>query len=306
MFFVVFVIFVFSFFRAEHGYTTGMTLLGDMSPAARKSVLAVSMLVVLLLITGAAWLLSRTAGGPRPGEQWYLLEEGNVPIGWRVVARTEDKDGPHGYDVIGRPRTEGRETLMHWSRWRLNARAKQGVYFSFIPLGQGPEGQIVYQQTDIKYGAGRVIITQTTPTPVGPRGLQRVVDVDAKYLPEGTLWPAIAEAAKKGEKAAHKMVQDDVMDLINVAMEPLEKQSLMVQGASVSVTPVKVSLADDRGNALGEALYFVADDGAIVRIQLAAEGLSQIYDRVDYAAITQRFPRAPSDRTRALRQQDLP
>ncbi len=147
-----------------------MTLLGDMSPGKRRSILAVCMLAVLLVMTAAAWLITRTRGGPRPGELWYeVLDANGQPVGWRALGRTTGAEGARGYDVFGHPAAGGGSTRMQWSRWALNAPATQGSYFSFVPAGLRPDGQIVYQMTRIKFNAGRVIIAQEaimlTPTP---------------------------------------------------------------------------------------------------------------------------------------------
>jgi hypothetical protein len=278
-----------------------MTPFANMSPLARRSVLAVSMLIVLLIMTAAAWLLTRTRGGPRAGEQWYLITDANgQTVEWRVVSRTVQKAGSAGYDMVG----SGSENapVAQWTLWRLNSAQDQGAYVSSIFAETGPGDQPLYEETAIIYQDGVIVVTKRIPSPAGliavpPRELAAPKD----YLPEGSLWQEITTAASQHEAQERSMVWDKTLTFIRVSIQPQEPRPLLVNGSSITVTPVLVQY--NRGTS---ETYMVAPDGTVARIETGSNGRRLIFRSVPFETILQHFPSAAADRTRVLRQRNLP
>ncbi len=282
-----------------------MAIFSDMSSGARRVVLSITMLVILLLLTGAAWLITRTRSGSRPGEQWYLVLSGSEEsLGWKAAARSSTQQGSNGYDVLNPVRGDGSEGI-EWSQWRLNKDATQGLYFSYVPKGKLRNAQVVYQVTTVSYQGDRVLVTQRKPVGGVVLKSERAFLVDENYLPEGTLQPAIVRVARSGKAEQRTKVADEIMALVDVSLEPQEFQELSVGRSKVSVKPVRVTQSLN-GQPFSEDDYFVDSDGEIIRVQNLSHEAKEIYQLVDYQLILQKFPEAPGERSAALSHRGLP
>lgn len=216
------------------------------------AVIAVIMLVVLLLSTGAAWLLvarrgqaaetgsaivqtirERTLGSfwPRPRVQWYLRSEDDQPSGWHLSIIRPSGNFYHGLEISYILTPSGPRVT--WERWQLTHDISAGAYRAGI-YRPDTNAQIVDTTIDYKDGQvtvqqGRELTYSQSPAPLN-------------YLPEGTLHLACLLAGKQGSKAYFKLVFNEKppigerIDFGTIAAKPVDLGPYRIEAAQTGAS----------------------------------------------------------------------
>jgi len=272
----------------------------NMSQSARRSALAVIMLVILLLGTGIAWMIVAARSAVREGETWYLIARNGKPLGWRVIQRESAAGGGEtGYDIsyLG----DGSAVII-FGRWRLNADATRGRYVSERAGIQGAR-MTPPNITRISYDHPMVRITREFP---GGILIGEPQKIDESYIPEGKLLPVIVEVAGTGRAFDGEIVDDRQGRLVLIAVEPEDCVSREVEGSSVQLAAAIVRWPAGDSKTLS-VRYLVADDGGIVLIEhIDAEGkVVRTTTRASLDAIRKHFPNAHQTRSAMMREDPL-
>ena len=275
-----------------------MDFFANMSPRGRRSALAVGMLAVLLLSTAAAWLITLGRSGARPGEQWYLIRGvDGTPVGWEVFQR--DADDRQGYHIVG-----GRQSPPLASRWRLDADPTVGRYVSSVPIAANRRG-VVYQVTAIGYDGKTVKLRQYNAVGAARGQVRTVLQwVDDSYIPEGRLREVVAEVARSGEQVLRTIVNDDQLQVVPMTLSPGEDVQRVVGGTARTLTPVEVAYELKATDGPSSRYYVAADGSILLQEQITGDAVTGIVELLTGEAVTDSFPSAPAERTRALRALD--
>jgi len=265
-----------------------MFLASDNSSTAKShfGLIAAVMLVVVLLSTGAAWLLvarrgqSAEAGAaivqtirertlasfwPRPQVQWYLMSKDEQPFGWHLWIVRPAGDLYHGLEITYVHTQAG--TRIVWERWQLTHDISAGAYRAGTFR---PDTQSQIADTVINYKDGQVAVQQTegqayAQSPAPPN-----------YLPEGTLHLACLLAATQGSKAYFRLVynesatEGDKVDFTPISVKPADIRPYRIQGAQAGVT-----LRAWVGQRRDQVLLFDKSDQLIATIP-SGEGVLQM------------------------------
>lgn len=185
----------------------------------RRSLLALAMLAVLLLSTGAAWLLTRAAGtranagaeivkairgkglasywGTAQRTEWMLVYANENVIGWRVEQQRPDEEGYAGGEVEVAVQG-GQVAAQAMSNWHLGDDVRTGSYLSNMASVNGK------RITQIRLGEGKVMVRQQPAT-----GTAQAASAEpANYLPEGTMMLAALLVAQRGLDAQFATIDD--------------------------------------------------------------------------------------------------
>ena len=235
----------------------------------RRSLLALTMLVVLLLSTGAAWLLTRSAGtranaaaeiiqairdkglasywGGDERTEWMLVYANEKVIGWRVQQQRRAEEGYTGGEVQVAVQG-GHVAAQAMSNWQLSDDARTGTYLSNLASVNGK------RITQIRLAEGRVTVRQQPPGGPG----QVVSAAPTNYLPEGTMMLAALLVAQRGADAQFAQIDD----------------SQPSQGGEVRFMPVRMryqgKLTQKDGSEVYEVLVSYADSSQ--KLRLNADG----------------------------------
>jgi len=272
-----------------------MEPLAKLTPMARRNLLAVILLVILLALTGAAWVISRSISPLRAGETWYLASDGNQLVGWHVVQReTAAGGGSRGYSVEFLRR--GTDTLVTWTLWQFGADQQRGEYVSRLgALRRGrPLADVV---TEIVYDAPLVALTNVNRA--GRR--TRTVEVGEDYIPEGRLRPTIADVARTGETFQGSLAVDAQLAVVPVILEAEGPALHRLNDQQVKLTAVRLTWPSADVDAPAQR-YLVDDDGSIVVIQtLTAQGrVTRTLTRTALDEVRRHYPRAHLIRNQLL------
>ncbi len=268
-----------------------MNPFAQLTPIARRNVLAVIMLVILLALTAAAWVISTSISPLREGETWYLIREGDQPVGWQVVQRETVVGGAgRGYDM----QFFARSSRGLWSIWRLDAARRSGRYLSGAIAAQ-PIGLDIRPQTRIEYDAPRLAIT-----PIGGP-VRRIIEVGPDYIPEGHLYPTVADVARTGETVEGLLAVDDRLAVVPVILEREGLATHTLNGRQVDLTAVRLTWPSSDVDVSPRRLL-VDDDGSIVVIELldAQGGVILTFTRATLEQVRQQYPRAHYVRNQLL------
>jgi hypothetical protein len=185
----------------------------------RRSLLALAMLAVLLLSTGAAWLLAHSSGlrvhaaaeivqaihdkglasywGHEERTEWMLVYANEKLIGWRVLQQRPAEEGYAGGEIEVAVQA-GHVAAQAMGNWQLSLDAHAGNYLANMA---GVNGK---RTTQIRLGEGKVAIRQQTPTGAA----QAVSPAPDNYLPEGTMMLAALLVAQRGADAQFVQIDD--------------------------------------------------------------------------------------------------
>ena len=278
-----------------------MTRTPTKSEATRRGLLAVLMLTVLVASVGIAWLLQRQATEKvRAGIKiiqeirakglehywpeklqidWYLIYSKGETIGWRASARAKADDETFvGVDVEVVPKRHSSH-----ERWTLNADATAGAYHADLRLA-GSGGF----KTDIVLSDGVVKVVQYVP---GFGSIQAGADAPGNYLPEGTLYLAVRQAAEMQADAQFKMVfnerpnRDKIVEFGTIRLRYLGREQTQ-QGKTVH----RVRMSETRGGGKGGTVFELDENGKILLIQ----GKDAQTTATDEQTVRKSFEDAPS------------
>ncbi len=238
--------------------------------ALRRSLLALAMLGVLLLATGTAWLLTRSAGtrvnaaaqivqairdkhlasywGADERTQWMLMYANQKVMGWRVLQQRPAEEGFAGGEIEVVVQG-GHVAAQAKSYWKLSDDARTGNYLSTLAAGGGK------RITQILLGEGKVTVVQQAG--MGP--LKAVSPAPANYLPEGTMMLAALLVAQRGADAQFVQIDDAQPNL----------------GSEVRFSPIRMryqgKLSQKDGSEVYEVLKTYADRPS-EKLRLGADG----------------------------------
>jgi len=212
--------------------------------------IAVIMLGVLLLSTGAAWLL--VAGRDRasvrgaeivrelrgrglgafwdgPQIRWYLETRQGRPVGWHAFIVAPAGQEYHGLDVRHWLTPTGEQT--YWERWELNATATAGAYRAG-PVARGMR----ITDTVIRYAKDEVSLLKNA---TDAKALSPAPD---NYIPEGALNLVCLLTSRQDRRAYFHMVFNErepvagKIDYGTIMLQPVDAASL---GISEAVSAVR-------------------------------------------------------------------
>jgi hypothetical protein len=289
-----------------------MAIFSNLTPARRVSLLAAVMLAVLLLATGAAWLIVRSSPGfgPEADEHWYLIRDAAGELqGWMVTrAGSGGALDRGGYEIIS---YDSGRTIA--SRWELNEDATRGQYVS-VDAFVMPTGEVRGRQTRILLRDSRATISG------GPRRPAATVAVGPEYVAEGTLEDRIVEVARTGRPLIGTIVSDPEMRLIPLILAPVPPggptPTDQQDDSPPETAPSETRPADTwprqvaRGGLLPtrrwqyQLIYHVAEDGSIPRIEDLAENgrIIHVTELAEPSAVERLYGDAYRERARLLRQ----
>ena len=236
-----------------------------MNVSRQRSLLAVVMLVILAGSVGAAWLLvhrgsaasavleeMRSKGlatywGQQHQTLFYLISDGNRPVGWIVRRQGPAENGYSGQDIVGPSGSS--------SKWTLSNDATTGQYLS---VAYSDRRKI---ETDTTLGKVRLAVRQT----IGNDTFQGEVLAPVNYIPEGAMELVIHLVARNGrnarftsiiDKFAFREVEEGEFNLVELDMTPQNANTVRVV-QEITVKGVKETIAktydlDDHGQVVKE------------------------------------------------------
>ncbi len=282
-------------------WKNAMTRTPTKSETTRRGLLAVLMLTVLVASVGIAWLLQRQAtekvlAGTKIIQEirarglehywheklqidWYLIYSKGETIGWRASARAKADDETFiGVDVEVVPKRHSSHEI-----WTLNAGAAVGTCHADLRLA-GSGGF----RTDIVLSDGVVKVVQYVP---GLGSVLAGADAPGNYLPEGTLYLAVRQAADMQADAQFTMVfnekpnRNKIVEFGTLRLRYLGREQTQ-QGRTVR----RVRMSETRGGGKGGAVFELDETGKILLIQ----GGDVQTTAVDEQAVRKSFEDAPS------------
>lgn len=193
----------------------------------RQSLRAATLLGVLLLCVGVAWLLvvyksADALEGARiineiqrkgigaylsaeGSENYYLITDGGQPLGWKFVYTKPLQNGEYAGGCIMLQNTGPDSVEISGSVWKLNANASEGEYTSHIFIRDAMPQEVYI--TRITLSDKDVQLEQN----IGGKAITAASQRPANYIPEDLTRPAMFMLAQKKRDACFKTIYDAIL-----------------------------------------------------------------------------------------------
>jgi hypothetical protein len=270
------------------------------SETARRGLLAVLMLVVLVGSVGIAWMLERRSDKKtEAGAQiirhirekglgnywsdklqidWFLVQAYGETIGWKASARGKIPNGKFvGVNMEVLPKRSRSHEI-----WTLNPDATIGTYHAEVNVTDSG-----WFKTDISLKDGMVKMRQHAGGSSTPIAHSQAPE---NYLPEGTLYLAVQRVAKARANAQFAMVFNEQANTGNVVefgtlrLEYVGKKKTS-QGKDVH----RVKMSEVRMGKKHKMVYDLDEKGKILVIY----GEKTQWTSADKQEVQKAFPNAP-------------